>query len=313
MPKVSVVMPCFNHAQFVAEAAQSVLRQTHTDLELIITDDRSSDNSWEVMSRIADGDARVKLIRHQQNQGLPKSRNDALAESRGEFIAFCDSDDVWEPEKIRMQVKLLEENPEFDMVYCDTLIIDENGSLTGQRFSERHPLPKRSTGWLFPELVRGNFINVQSALMRRRCLASIDHFDEELGVLEDWWYWVQLSRKHRFLYSPELLARYRVHSQSMNSMKKRSFPIFRCRIYRKILRQYGDLSSYAKAEIFYAMGVDLCSLGKPRIGRRLLWNALRFSSTNAASLGRLCKTAVRLAQTLDPFRSKHQPYRMLGR
>src|SRR5437867_410613 len=101
MPAVSVIMPCFNHARFLADAVDGVLRQTHADLELLITDDGSTDNSWEVMSRFARADWRIKLIRHEKNEGLPKSRNDGLRMAKGDFIAFCDSDDVWERNKLR--------------------------------------------------------------------------------------------------------------------------------------------------------------------------------------------------------------------
>lgn len=295
-------MPCFNHARFLMESAKSVLRQTHADLELIITDDCSSDNSWDVMTGLASHDQRVSLIRHERNRGLPKSRNDGLQVVKGEFIAFCDSDDIWESNKLETQVNSLEQNPEDDIVYCDTLIIDANGLLTGQRFSDIYPLPGTPYGWLFEELVRGNFINVQSALMRKRCLQSVDHFDEDLGVLEDWWYWVQLSRDHRFLYLKQPLARYRVHGESMTATKRRCFPVTRVKIFRRMLEKYTDLSRRAKADIFYDMGVDLCQLGRYRMGRRLLSKAIRLSFGDARTFARLCKATMRIAMYSVPLR-----------
>jgi len=287
-------MPCFNHARFLKEAADSVLRQTHTDLELVIIDDCSLDNSWEVMTRLAAADSRVELVRHEFNQGLPKSRNDGLQVAKGDLIAFCDADDVWETGKLTKQVALLQDHPSEDVVYCDTFIIDGNSELTGERFSELYPLPKTSSGWLFQELINRNFINVQSALMRRRLLESVHGFDEDLGVLEDWWYWIQLSRTHRFLYSPEPLARYRVHSQSMNAMKRRSFPVNRIKIYRRMLRKYPDLSRRTRADIAYYMGMDLRILGKRPMARRLLWNAVLLSATELRGSSRLCKAMARL-------------------
>lgn len=295
MPKVSVILPCFNHARFVTEAAESVLGQTHRDLELIITDDCSSDNSWEVIKGIAARDERVRIIRHEKNQGLPTSRNDGLRIATGEFIAFCDADDVWEPQKAAAQVELLLDNPTYDVVYCETLIIDEHSRLTGQRFSQIYPLAKVTSGWLFAELVKRNFINVQSAMMRKSCLKTVSQFDADLGVLEDWWYWVQLAPHHQFLYSPQPLARYRIHSQSMNSMKKRCFPVTRIRIYRRMLCKYPDLPRRTCAEIAYTMGVDLCNLKKCRIGRRLLWKSVWLAFPDPRAIGRLIKGVGRIA------------------
>jgi glycosyltransferase involved in cell wall biosynthesis len=294
MQKVSVIMPCFNHARFLPDSVISILRQTHADLELIIIDDCSSDNSWQVMSRFAVDDPRIKVIRHERNQGLPKSRNDALRMAKGAFIAFCDSDDVWESDKLEVQLDLLRKNPDYDVVYCDTLIINETGLLTGQRFSEVFPLPKSPSGWLFRDLVRANFINVQSALMRKHCLESVNHFDEDLGALEDWWYWVQLSLDHRFLYFQQPLARYRVHNQSMNAMNRRSFPVNRFKIFRRMLRKYPGLSARAKADINYQMGVDLCTLGKCRSARHFLFNAVRLSTTDVRAFQGFWKAWARI-------------------
>src|ERR1043166_4238498 len=122
---VSVVLPCFNHGQFIASAVESVLNQSHADLELIVIDDASADDSWNIISSLARADSRIRLIKHEQNGGLPKSRNDGMRIATGQFIAFCDSDDVWEPDKLKMQLDLLGANPDHDVVYCDTLIIDE--------------------------------------------------------------------------------------------------------------------------------------------------------------------------------------------
>jgi glycosyltransferase involved in cell wall biosynthesis len=298
---VSVIVPCFNHARFLPEAVASILSQSHSDLELILVDDCSSDNSWDLMKSFAAKDHRVKAVRHEYNQGLPTTRNDGLRIAKGAFIAFCDSDDVWETRKVETQLRLLRSHPDYDMVYCETLIIDEHGTPTGERFSDPYPLPTIHSGWLFPQLLRGNFINVQSALMRRRCLDSVGHFDKDLRVLEDWWYWVQLSRRHRFLFHPEPLARYRVHGQSMNAMKTRSFPVTRVKLFRRLLDNYPDLDLSAKAHIAYVMGVDLCTLGKYRVGRRMLWNAVRLSVADAKAFDRFIKAIVRLLLTFVPL------------
>lgn len=103
-------MPCFNHARFLNQSVLSILEQTYPELELILVNDCSTDNSAELIKGFALRDARVKPLYHQSNQGLSRSRNDALAAARGEFIAFCDSDDIWECSKLAIQVRLLQEH-----------------------------------------------------------------------------------------------------------------------------------------------------------------------------------------------------------
>jgi len=293
MQKVSVIMPCFNHGRFVADSVNSVLSQTHRDLELIIAEDRSSDNSWEVISRLAAKDSRIKAIRHERNQGLSKSRNAALRVASGEFIAFCDSDDLWEPEKLDVQVNLLTTRQDYAVVYCDTLIIDDDGVPTGQCFSKLYPPPKTASGWLFPELAVRNFINIQSVLMRKECLQQVGPFDETIDWIQDWWYWIQLSRHHQFLYLQQPLARYRVHRGSTNVAHRSSYCLNRLKVFRRIVRQYPDLSLRAKADINYEMGVDLCNLRRPRRARPFLWNSARLSMTEARGSSRFFKAAAR--------------------
>jgi glycosyltransferase involved in cell wall biosynthesis len=292
--KVSVIMPCFNHARFVVEGANAILHQSHANLELIIVDDCSTDHSWDLIQGLAVSDRRVRPFRHEQNQGASKSRNDGLRVAAGEFIGFCDADDIWEPQKMRCQLDLLENNPTSDVVYCDTIIVDENGLPKGRLFSEYTPPPKPPSGSLFRNLIRRNFINTQSVLMRKECVQRVGYFDETIKWVEDWWYWIRVSRDHRFLYSPEPLARYRVHSQSTGFTQKRGYCINRFKVFRRILRQYVDLPSSARAEIFYKMGVDLCQLGKRQAGRRLLWDAVKMSMTDIRAFSTFCRAVRRM-------------------
>jgi glycosyltransferase involved in cell wall biosynthesis len=287
-------MPCFNHAQFLRDSVGGILWQTYTDFELIIVDDGSSDNSWEIIQGFAGCDPRIRAFRHESNLGASKSRNDALRVAQGKFIGFCDADDIWEPDKLRVQVNLLQNQPEFDVVYCDTIIVDENGLPTEQRFSECFPPPKPASGWLFRKLIRRNFMNTQSVLMRNECLERVGHFDEDLKVLEDWWYWIRVSRNHRLLYSPEPLARYRVHSKNTNVGHNRAYPINRYKVYKRVLRKYADISRCAKASILYEMGVELYGLGKKRAGQLLLRNAIKVAIRDVRAIKTMGKALARM-------------------
>ena len=212
----------------------------------------------------------------------------------GEFIGFCDADDIWESNKLKVQLDLLKKNQDYDVAYCDTWIIDENGLPGGRRFHDQFPPPKRRSGWMFRELIRRNFINMQSVLMRRKCIEQAGFFDETIKWVEDWWYWIGVSRQHRFLYSREPLARYRVHSRSTGFVQKRGYHANRFKVFRRILQQHVDLPTPARAEIFFKMGVDLCDLGKYRAGRRLLWDAIKLSAMDPRAFSTLCRALRRM-------------------
>lgn len=297
-------MPCFNHGRYVVESAEAILNQSFANIELIIVDDCSSDDSWEQIQRLAHRDARVKPIRHPHNQGASKSRNDGLRAAVGEFVGFCDADDVWEANKLERQLDMLGSNPECDLVYCDSIIIDEHGKPNGIYFSQMFPPPSPASGLLFGELVRRNFINMQSVLMRRDCMIQVGYFDEKIKWVEDWWYWVRVSHRHRFHYSTEVLARYRIHSASTNKVQKRGYNINRFKVYRLIQKHFPDQSRAARAEQIFHVGVELCNLGKCVSGRAQLWHAIRVSFRSISAWPIISKAMRRLILSLRPCKKK---------
>jgi glycosyltransferase involved in cell wall biosynthesis len=263
-------MPCFNHGRFVAESIRAILEQSWRELELIVVDDCSSDDSRQVISELAAKDPRIRPIWHQRNLGASESRNDAIKVSSGSFLGFCDADDVWLPQKLAVQLTSLRSNPGFDVAYCDAQIINSQGQQTGKLFSQSFPVPQPASGFLFGELIRRNFINMQSVLMRRECLDKAARFDEKIKWVEDWWYWVQVARFHRFIYSSEPLANYRVHQNSTNQVQQRGYAANRYKVFQRILRCYSDLPAKVVAELRYKMGVELLTLGKNQGARRVM-------------------------------------------
>ncbi len=163
IPKVSVILPNYNRERYIGEAIESVLNQTYRNLELIVLDDGSTDNSLEVVSSYKDN--RLKLIRL-HHIGFPGIvRNRGIEVSKGEFIGFIDSDDVWDKEKLEVQVNLLESDPEVGLVHTDYRTINEKGQIlthSGLRdklISCRYPATYKPTGWCFKELLTGgNFV-----------------------------------------------------------------------------------------------------------------------------------------------------------
>ena len=127
---VSIIMPSYNTAGFISETVRSVLAQTYENWELIIVDDCSTDNTDEVVSRFLD-DKRIKYIKNEKNSGAAVSRNRALREAKGKWIAFLDSDDLWESEKLERQIAFMEDN-QYHFSYTNYVEIDEESKPLGR-------------------------------------------------------------------------------------------------------------------------------------------------------------------------------------
>ncbi len=205
MPKVSVIIPTYNRAEFLRRAIRSVLNQTYQDFEIVVVDDASTDKSRDVVSGISD--ERIRYICHEVNKGCPAARNTGVTNSRGEYIAFLDDDDEWLPDKLKMQVDLLDGSPSTTGgVYTASLVIDRP---TGMILDGAKPEKK---GNLFDELFLQNCIRSPSTvLIRRRCFEKVGRFDTSLGFVDDWDMWIRVSKEFRLEYIKMPLVKYYYH------------------------------------------------------------------------------------------------------
>ncbi len=125
MKSVSIIMPAYNSARFIRHAVESVLAQTYTDWELLIVDDCSYDNTEQVVSAIKD--PRIRYMRNEQNMGAASTRNRALRQAEGRYIAFLDSDDLWTPDKLEKQIAFMQQNG-YAFTFTDYCIINEDST-----------------------------------------------------------------------------------------------------------------------------------------------------------------------------------------
>jgi glycosyltransferase involved in cell wall biosynthesis len=210
MPKVSVIIPAYNAMNYLPETLKSVLEQTFTDFEVLIVDDGSSDNIREWVSQVTD--PRVKLL-SQKNQGASEARNTGIKNSCGEYIAFLDADDLWEPTKLAKQVSCLEENPAVGLVYTWTALIDEQGISTGRVFVNN------AEGEVWTKLIMHNIIECGSVpMVRRCCFETVGVFDHQnLGsYVEDWDMWLRIASRYPFKVLKEPLVYYRQHPKNIS-------------------------------------------------------------------------------------------------
>ncbi|MGE0171419.1 MAG: glycosyltransferase family 2 protein [Oligoflexales bacterium] len=213
MPLVSIITPSYNSASFIAVTIESVLAQTYCNWEMIVCDDASEDDSREVIDRYAEKDSRIRPILLEKNLGVANARNVALQESRGEFIAFLDSDDVWNPEKLKRQVEFcLSRNADF--CYSSYRFIDEQGNVIGAA------VPVKSSV-SYSQLLKRNTIPCLTAFIRRSTIGDLKFSD--IGH-EDYLFWLQILKKNGInaFGLSDNLAFYRLRARSRSSNKARA-------------------------------------------------------------------------------------------
>ncbi|MDX1524231.1 MAG: glycosyltransferase family 2 protein, partial [Anaerolineae bacterium] len=170
--KVSIIMPTYNHQYLIGKSIRSVLDQYYDNWELIIVDDESPDDTASAVKSFTD--ERIHYIR-QDNKGLPGARNTGLSKATGNFIALLDGDDLIAPHYLKTLVKLLQENPDFDAVYCRAQFIDSRGNLLPQLSGRPVPPDK-----LYLQLLKANFLTPNCVLAYRRCYEAVGLFDTSI-------------------------------------------------------------------------------------------------------------------------------------
>jgi glycosyltransferase involved in cell wall biosynthesis len=278
-PLVSMIVVCYNQARFVVETLESVKAQTYKPTELIILDDCSSDDSVAVIEKwLRENPVECRFIRHQENQGICKSLNEAVTAATGKYISMIASDDVWLPDKIARQVEIMKSQPDdVGVLYSEAFQIDEYGNMLPEMLIASHwRRPDLPQGRILDVLLEGNFIPGLTTLIRRSCYDEVGPYDENLPW-EDWDMWMRIARHYSFVYSPAPSAKYRVHEASY----MRSDPARMAREACKIcLKQFdlGDLNSDQKSrltELLLRMSESLYEKNDPGAGDILLalWRA----------------------------------------
>jgi len=209
IPVVSVIIPAYNQAHYLAFALRSVLAQTLAEWEAIVVDDGSTDNTREVAASF--NDARIRYI-HQANQGLSGARNTGVRAAQSEYLAFLDSDDELTPEFLQTCVGALKADRALGAVHTATQFIDQSGNVLPH--ADAQPL----MGDAFQQKLRqGGFFPPVSVVAKADCVREAGLFDTKLTSLEDWDVWLRIVQRHPMRGLPQPLVRYRVYPGSMST------------------------------------------------------------------------------------------------
>jgi glycosyltransferase involved in cell wall biosynthesis len=213
---VSVIVPAYNDAATVERTISSILKQTYSDLEVLVVDDGSTDETATLVSRMADLDPRIRLLR-KANGGLVSARNYGIAHASGEFIAPIDADDLWHPQKIAKQVAVMRDRGDHvGLVYCWSRAIDAHDRVLWD------VTPCSLRGNVYAALLIRNFLPSGAPLVRKRCVEAIGGYDATLlsrGVncCEDLKFNLDIAERFDFDLVPEFLFSYRVRAGSMST------------------------------------------------------------------------------------------------
>lgn len=216
MPRVSVLLTCFNHMRYLPAALESVRAQTFRDFEIVAIDDGSKDGSREWLRDQPD----VRCIFNERNMGTYATLNVGLEATDGEFVAVLNDDDLWAPTKLDRQVSLMDAKPKVGLVHTGGYFIDGDGNR-----QEGNPLgfafPRFETGDILLGLVYENKIIASAALARRACFERVGEFNEWYFGSGDWEMWFRIAEAYEVGFVDEPLTMYRVHGANASHKLER--------------------------------------------------------------------------------------------
>ena len=274
-PLVSVIIPVFNRPILVKTAIDSVLAQTYKNFEIVLVNDGSTDNTGNVLNNYErEYPRRIRVI-HQENAGQVISRNNGIKISRGQYIAFLDSDDFWHPEKLEKQIPLFAGR--IGLVYCGINEVDEQG-----RVINAVPCESRMRGDIYHHLLVRNRMTGGSVVVTRDAIDKVGLFDPQLKAAENWDLWIRIAKEYLVDFVNEPLVNYRKHGANMSGnaelmadatkiIFQKHFPVAPT---DPVLRKFYD---EAYTNYYLNLGLHFFARGQYRKSRKMLNNIKMYS------------------------------------
>ncbi len=260
MPKVTVIIPNYNHSRFLEKRIQSVLNQTYQDFEIIYLDDASTDNSNEVFAKFR-GDKRIRTIYNQANSGSPfKQWNKGIREAKGEYVWIAESDDYADERLLAELVTRLDKYPKVGIAYCQSWKVDENDNILSSMLERTADLDEQRWKQDFVNegkdecsrylIFKCTVPNGSAVLIRRSVYEKVEGADENMKYTGDWILWVKMLLISDIAFVAQPLNYYRKHKNSLtnNSLKDRTLLAEYCQIVSYISHSI-DIPEYLLEEI----------------------------------------------------------------
>ncbi len=230
--KISVVIPCFNASDYIAETIESVFSQNRNDIEIIVVDDKSTDGTRQILEQLAQESGETIRVVSGEGKGPAAARNRGISAAQGAYIAFLDADDFWLPDKLEKQFLRLEEAGQEGLVYTDRFWVDGDGKeLPDAPVQEEFP-----EGYIFTNMIAGNYLVTSSVLVPKEALERVGCFSEakEFTNCQDYHLWLRLAEVLPFFAVKEPLIKYRVHETNRHkNVRPRYVGLVSCLEYAK--------------------------------------------------------------------------------
>ena len=241
-PLVSIILPTYNGNKYIKESIISCLNQTYRNIELIVVDDCSTDNTLETINKIAVRDNRLKVIRHYENKKLPAALNTGFSIAKGQYFTWTSDDNIYGINAIEEMVKKLQNNIKIDVIYADYAVIDENNDVRAVQV-----LDENIDNILIENIIGACF------LYKRQVHEQLGGYNEEEFLVEDYDFWLRASLIFKFKKISKVLYYYRCHTASLSTTKNKEVMLKRVQIIDKILPKLSNI----KREILYKMYITL--------------------------------------------------------
>jgi len=289
-PLVSVIIPTYNRSRLVCEAIDSVLIQTYKNIEIIVVDDGSADNTKLELKKYRN---KIKYI-YQPNKGLPSARNTGIRASKGTIIAFLDSDDVWLTDKISLQVPKLLESDSIGITTCWSF---RKNSKNMEKRSSYSLLNQSWKNQLFEKNILGEYGGPSGVIIKKEVLLKTGLFDEQMLCCEDWDLWMRMSKICEFNSVNECLVVIRVHDSNLSG----NFSLMESSCEKVYLKheEYRNAALLRKARANFYYDYSYAALSKKNIF--LFLNAFPKSCINSPLSWRNYKLLIKFALVLIKF------------
>jgi len=276
-PLISCIIPTFNRADKIARAATSVLRQTWSNLELIIVDDQSTDNTREVVQSLAEKEPRIIYLLNPE-KGANRARNYAISRAEGEFFAFLDDDDQWLPAKLEKQMDCFQKHPDAGLVFTAFKRYAAN------RITRRHPsrLSRIRSNKITDRLLKQNFITTSVMLVKKDIFQQVGLFDPNQKSFQDWEFLIRISLKFPIVYLNKTLIR-QYESNDSITLDKKGRIISSIIILKRFFKVYQERPRILSIRYNY-LAVSLLKQKKYLFARRLFLMSLKQNPWNIRPL-----------------------------
>ncbi len=215
LPLVSVVIPVFNSEKYLVESIESIINQTYSNLEILIIDDLSTDDSWKIIEEYGKIDARIVPVKNKVNLNSAATRNVGIKKAHGKYICLHDSDDVSEPDRIQKQVNYLESHPDVHALGSNMLIIDCYSNIIGKRDYPTYSKDIKKVMLLFDPIAQ------PTIMIERNLFDKVGYYNEKYSRAQDYDLWFRILEKYNIDNLNEYLVRYRRHSNQGLAQKIR--------------------------------------------------------------------------------------------